>query len=686
MCSLVFYVKSADKCLRLHEKLRRFVFREQQDLPEGNLPIQVTTGNGVNVRGPKDRLDSFLEKIAVFIEEERRDELERGFTTSLEFPQKYANFLIGKRGENINRLREEFDVDIQVNEGKVELKGPRAKAEAAKSRIHAMGKKLEDEATHVIKVEPQYHREMIGAKGGLVNRLQERYNVRIQFPRSNQAASDHDSSADAVSEAGGAKYGRSNQAQDEVIIRGPSKGADGARDELLSLRTYAMDNSHSAIISVAQSQLPSLIGQGGKEMESIREQTGAKINIPNKESANAAGRVELKLLGTQKQVEEAKKLLEPRVKMFDESVTKTLSVEKRFHKALIGAGGRQLNTRRYVWLGSRGIGSNIRNIVIQAGGSGDSRELARTVRFPRQDSDDLSIRIQGNQEIVDKIVASIEAYVSERENQIIETVEVAPEKHSLLIGTGGETRRVLESRFQISIDIPRQEVQGHARSLINLVGNPENVKKARSHILEMVKEQEGETVDIPNSLHHAISNNGQFFRRLRQDFKVTVDHAGQQPSPKPTAPSRSHINGGSHLPLITDDHDGEDNCFWEVIENVTDKAEEGTIPWILRGSRDNVSNARKALESALEQARHYSSTGYLILPDPKAYRFVVGTGGSQINSIRKQTGCKITVPRDQARGEAIEIVGSKDGVEEAKNIILDVIKNGKTGRSGRRQS
>ena len=293
------------------------------------------------LRGPADRLDPLMEDILAFIEAEKKDELERGFTMSFDFPQKYANYLIGKRGDNINKLREEFDVDIQVNEGKVELKGPKAKAEAAKSRILSMAKKLEDEATHTLKIKPQFHRELIGAKGSQVNRLQERYNVRVQFPRTAHVANDDESVADGTSEPGGAKIFRSNQAPDEVIIRGPKKGADEAREELLNLLQYTIDNSHSAIVSVAQSQLPSLIGQGGREMESIREITGAKIDIPgSREAADPSGRVELKVKGSKKQVEDAKKLLEQRAKAYDDTITKSLDVDKKYHKALIGSGGK----------------------------------------------------------------------------------------------------------------------------------------------------------------------------------------------------------------------------------------------------------------------------------------------------------------------------------------------------------
>lgn len=294
-------------------------------------------------RGPTDDVNDLIQKILGFVEIEKQDELERGCTTSFDFPQKYANFLIGKKGENINNLREEFDVDIQVNDGKVEVKGPKAKAEAAKSKIIALRKKLEDEATHVLKIKPQYHRDLIGAKGSQVNRLQERYNVRVQFPRSAPSTNhgDDQSIADSASEVGGNRNNRINQAPDEVIIRGPRKGADESRDELLNLLQWTIDNSHTSTVSVAQNQLPSLIGQGGREMESMRMATGAQIDVPgNRDLADPSGRIEIKLKGTKKQVEDAKKLLEERAKIFDDSITRSIEVDKKYHKALIGGGGR----------------------------------------------------------------------------------------------------------------------------------------------------------------------------------------------------------------------------------------------------------------------------------------------------------------------------------------------------------
>lgn len=332
--------------IKFHDKIRRHVDRQQAGLPAGQIPLQVLLGGprgqaarkpaapSVSVRGPTDRADDFVQNLLAFIEQEKQDELERGYTITFDFPQKFANQLIGRKGENIRKLREEYDVDIQVNDGKVEVKGPEAKANACKSHILAMSKKLEDEKTYVLKVKPQYHRDLIGAKGSGVNRLQDRYNVRIQFPRSGGAADDDVS----VAEEQAAR--RANQNADEVVVRGPSRGADQARDELLSLLQYVMDNSNEATVSVAQSQLPSLIGTGGRELDALRLKTGAQIDVPGaRDEPSPSGRAEIKIKGSKKAVEEAKKEIEAAAKVFDKTVTRTLDVDRKHHRTIIGGGG-----------------------------------------------------------------------------------------------------------------------------------------------------------------------------------------------------------------------------------------------------------------------------------------------------------------------------------------------------------
>lgn len=202
--------------------------------------------------------------------------------------------------------------------------------------------------------------------------------------------------------------------------------------------------------------------------------------------------------------------------------------------------------------------------------------------------------------------------------------------------------------------------------------------------MALTKDEDGETVQVPRRLHHVIF--AEIFHRLRRDFKVTIDHAGQKPPSKSTNIPRSSGQGTGALPLITDDQESLDEHSWEIFDNNFDSAEPGDIPWVLRGSPENVSKARAALEKAIGQVQvqQHLVTGYLVVSDHASHRHIIGNHGSQIDQIRKQTGCRIQVPKPHTKGEPIEIVGSKDGVEHAKEIILGVVRKGGNGRNGRR--
>jgi polyribonucleotide nucleotidyltransferase len=660
--------QSIDVPLNFHEKLRRFIKREQESRTEKQIPVRVTaSGTVVTLRGTASAVDALAEKVNAFIAQEIEDEKERGFKLSFDFPQKHANQLIGKQGSNIKELRDRFDVEIQVDDGKVTLTGPKAKAEAAKSHIEKLGKQWADETTHNLKVEPKYHRELIGASGNQINKLQTRYKVQIHFPRSAAKQAVDDQSVDGTaSEAAGPKGGRrAQQPEDIVIVRGPSRGADEARDEILSLLQYLKDTSFSATVAVQQSQIPSLIGQGGKALDELREQTGARIDIPgSREAKSDNGLVEIQIKGTKAQVAAAKKAIEERKSVFEDTVVKTIEIEKKHHRALIGQGG-----------------STLRDIILKAGGSDDRRELARTVQFPKTEEDGNKIKIEGRSSVVDGIIKAMEDIVSQRDAQTTEVVEVPASQHRNLIGRGGDTKNALQRKFKVAIDVPHKD---SGKTGIKIVGLPADVEAAKEHILELTKEEPGVEILVPRHLHNLTSNNGQIFRQLRNDHGVTVDHKGHKIPAKSSVPKNARSNGA--LPLITDDATDDELHSFQTV-TLTPGENDEAIPWVLRGSdAEKLKKAQATVENALSQAQKTDTIGYLVLPDPRLYRYVIGQGGAKLNGIRKQTGCKIDVPRQGESRDAIEIYGSSEGVDRARDLILEAVQEGAEKNQNHRRS
>ncbi|KAJ2892289.1 hypothetical protein MKZ38_010047 [Zalerion maritima] len=635
---------------KYHLKLRKFVSDEKKSLPANIPAIRVSQiGTTVKFRGLKKYVDELVAKVKDFVKQEEEYDKERGFTLSFEFPQKFANHLIGKGGQNIQNLRDKFDVEIQVKDGMVDLKGPKVKAEAARSHILALGKQLADEATHALKVDPKYHSSIIGSQGSKINKLEDRYKVRITFPHSKPEAAGSDRDSDA-----GASKPRREQNMDEVVVRGPRKGADEARDEILSLVNYLRDHGHEATIVVKQKHLPSLIGSGGRVMDEIRTSSNARIDVQNnsKDKGSENSEVEIHIQGTDEAVKDARKQIMAKVAVLDDMIVETIQVDRQYHRALIGTGG-----------------NTLREIILKAGGPDDRREHARIVRFPQQDSEGNTIKVEGRKKVVEGIISAIQSIVSERESQVSVSVDVPTEKHRSLIGRGGEKKRELESQFSVSIDIPRQ---GDGRTDVKITGQPDDTAQAKAHIESMIKEQQGETMQVPRKLHHAISNNGRFFKDARNTHKVTIDHAGQKIPARPTA-----TESQSSAPLITEDGDGDSEAYRWAITKTSD--EDGDIPWNLKGTPENIAVVKELLLKEIEKAKTIDTRGFLELNDTSTYRYVIGQQGRTINRIRKETGCDIQVPRNDS-SSGIVVIGSAAGAEKARDLILNAIREGKAAR------
>lgn len=336
-----------DVPVKFHSRLAKFISKEQDKQGPKQIRIRVkNVGTKVTLRGPEKATQSLAEKVRAFVEQEKADEKERDFTLEFDFPQQYANHLIGRGGSRIKELRDKFDVDIQVENGKVQLKGPKAKASAARSHIESIGKDLADETTKRLTVDPKYHGELIGSKGKEIDKLQNRYNVMIFFPRAEKSGKHEDASA----EAGEGVKPRRQQAPDEVQIRGPSKGVSSAYDELKGLYDYLKDTSYTAKVTVQRKQLPSLIGSGGTAMEALRAQTETKIDVPPNDRESNEPLVELTIKGKKANVEKAKKILEEKKAAFDDTVAKTIDVDRKYHRALIGTGGKYKSVQAFYFV------------------------------------------------------------------------------------------------------------------------------------------------------------------------------------------------------------------------------------------------------------------------------------------------------------------------------------------------
>jgi polyribonucleotide nucleotidyltransferase len=130
-----------------------------------------------------------------------------------------------------------------------------------------------------------------------------------------------------------------------------------------------------------------------------------------------------------------------------------------------------------------------------------------------------------------------------------------------------------------------------------------------------------------------------------------------------------------------DEDEDEETHSWHVVEDPEDTSTE-TIPWKLRGSNDgNLQKAKEFIENLLNSMQDQgNATGYLVIP-PEHHHLVIGKGGQRIGVVREETGCTVDVPRRGDGNDTIIIRGSRDGVEKAKELIVEAVEAGQHHRS-----
>ena len=188
-----------------------------------------------------------------------------------------------------------------------------------------------------------------------------------------------------------------------------------------------------------------------------------------------------------------------------------------------------------------------------------------------------------------------------------------------------------------------------------------------------MKSGDGVTVQVLRRLHHRVSNDGRTKNQLRQRFQVFVSHDGAQ---LPHAPERP-VNG--ELGRIDDE---EETFSWHIVEEPSEASDE-SIPWKLRGSNDaNVQKAKEFLDGLItSMSDEGSCTGYLGVPT-EHHHLVIGKQGQRIGIVRDETGCTIDVPKRGDGNDTIIIRGTREGVERAKEMIVESVEGGQHRSNG----
>lgn len=630
------------------------------------------------VRGASVDVDRAVKEISKVVEDAKNDAIVSSYSIEFDIDREYVGRVVGAQGSGVNKLRDSLGVKVDFSDedekekeagkkkkathqkSRVKITGRKENAEEAKKRILSQVERLADETFEVLKIPNQYHAQLIGQGGRYAIRLEENYGVKITFPRSS-------------GENGEGKT-REQLKPDEVLIKGGKRGVASAKSELLDALEFEKENNKVLTFDVPTRSVSRILGKGGASILEIKDVTGAQIDV-DKTNDGIGSLTQITVRGTKDAINAAKTAILAIADQVGEETTASLVIERKFHRNIIGAGGQGL-----------------KDLISRCGGPSDTKLQAGLVRFPRQDEASDEVRLRGEPKLVNKVKEELEKIVATLRDRVVLAVEVPASQHRNLIGRGGQHLNDLQNRTGVQVQFPG------SRSY-NQFGDPENasemadvdpanivkvsgarkaceaaVEELKTNVKPAAPEVMTAIVSVPLKYHHAISQQGHFFRTLR-NFGVSVEQSGKPQKPAvPAAPPQN----GSTTARIDDSEDAPSiEIHWQVAENYLD-AEEDDSEWTLKGNdAAGLERAQSLIQEAIAQAAAMTCVGFLTLPDRSAFPRIVGSKGSNVARLRNETGADITVGRENS---TIIIIGSESAVEAAKEAILKQTSSGRPPR------
>ncbi|XP_065200720.1 vigilin-like isoform X2 [Planococcus citri] len=186
------------------------------------------------------------------IDDERVEKELRSYAVQLDVDPEYHPQIIGRKGEVINKMRNDHKVTISLPKKEdpnniISITGLQKDVEAAKEDILCIVQRLESRYREEVNIDRRVHPRMIGAKGRQIRKIMEEFDVEIRFPRST------DTNPDTV-----------------VIFGDEDKVAD-CKDHLLSLEEDFLQNVRD---DVRMPSTADMIFDGTRSTRNDRDEAG----------------------------------------------------------------------------------------------------------------------------------------------------------------------------------------------------------------------------------------------------------------------------------------------------------------------------------------------------------------------------------------------------------------------------
>ncbi|CAL1268500.1 unnamed protein product [Larinioides sclopetarius] len=569
-------------------------------------------------------------------------------TEHLDVPSWLHKYIIGKKGANIKHTTQDLSkVQVDFMDESIKVEGPPEEVYEACKRLKEMIDNLRKQVAYEeIKVNPTFHRHIIGKSGSNINRLKEDTKTLINIP------TDSDS--------------------DVIRIEGPPEGVAQVKKELLEM-VHKMENEVSKDLVIEQRFHRNIIGAKGEKIREIRDKFN-QVNITFPEPGLKSDKVTIR--GPKSDVDACYKYLH---RLNDEMKLNNFSVEvpiyKQNHKFIIGKGG-----------------ANIKKI---------RDETNTRIDLPAEGAESDVIVIRGRKEDVNVAKEKILAIQEELDNVITQEIMIPAKLHNSIIGTKGRLiRAITEECGGVTIKFP---TGGTGSDKVSIRGPKDDVLKAKKRLIEISNEKQlvGFTAEIkanPEQHKFLIGKNGVNIKKVREktgarivfpnendDDKNTITIIGRKEEVEAAKTElNSIIEQLQNTAELTMEIDPKHHRYFvargaEVLKQISIDYGGVTVSFprngsnsskvVLKGAKDFLEGAKQRLQEIVEDLEAMV-TFECVIPQ-EHHRTVLGTRGSKVQNIQRQYNVTIKFP-DRERAEDSEKVtmngdAHSDGAEGETN-------------------
>uniref|UniRef100_A0A8C7FU32 Vigilin n=1 Tax=Oncorhynchus kisutch TaxID=8019 RepID=A0A8C7FU32_ONCKI len=650
-----------------------------------NFPDPAQKSDIVQLRGPKNE----VEKCAKFLAKLIADLMENSFSLSIPIFKQFHKNIIGKGGANIKKIREETTTKIDLptensNSEMIVITGRKNHCEAARDRILAIQRELANIKESDVTIPAKLHNSLIGSKGCLVRAVMEDCGgVHIHFPSEG-------SGSDRVTVRGPA--GEVERAKRQLLQLAEEKQVNNFTAELQAKPEYhkfligkggvnirgVRDRTGARIIFPSpdepEQELITIIGReeavrlAQKELETLvknlddvvedsmvvetrhhryfvcrrgqvlrelaEEYGGVAVSFPR--TGTHSDRITLK--GAKDCVEAAKRRIQEIIEDLEAQVSVEVAVPQRYHRAVMGPKGVRIQqiTRDYEVQVKFPERDDNNTPCSCCHGDAAGQE-------PPQENGDASpeaefvlrkcdvITISGRTEKCELAKIALLALVP-----VTEDVEVSFELHRYIIGQKGSGIRKMMEEYEVNIWVPQPEQQS---DVIKVTGQVANVERAKSGLLERVKELQAEQED-----------------RALRSFKVSIS---VDPKFHPKIIGRK----GAVISQIRKDHD--------VNVQFPDKGDELQDVIVISGYERNTEEARSAIELLVSTLQEMVSHDVHL--DPRTHARIIGARGKAVRKTMEEFKVDIRFPQPGSEDPGrVTVTGLPESVDNAVDHLLNL--------------